>query len=255
MLQARQLAVERGGHLLLEKIDLQLQPYQVMGVLGPNGAGKSTLLGALAGDLPAVEGEVLLDGRPLTQWPQRRRAQRMAVLLQHSTLAFAFSVEHVVGFGRLPHAQGRVEDDRIVRQALALADAGHLYGQDYLSLSGGEKQRVHLARVFCQAWPGDKERILLLDEPTSMLDPLHQHTILQAVRDFAQRGAAVMVIVHDLNLAARYCDHLVLLKAGRVHLQGAPENVLQTEPLREVFELDVLIQSHPERGYPLIIVR
>ena len=112
-----------------------------------------------------------------------------------------------------------------------------------------------LARVLAQLWPGGAEQVLLLDEPTSALDPLHQHTTLHAVREFAGRGAAVLVILHDLNLAARYCDRLLLLHDGRPHLFGTPDEVLRAEPLRQVFGPDVLVQRHPERGHPLIVAR
>ncbi|MBV6366775.1 heme ABC transporter ATP-binding protein, partial [Pseudomonas aeruginosa] len=138
---------------------------------------------------------------------------------------------------------------------LAAADASHLAGRSYLALSGGERKRVHLARVLAQLWPGEPGQVLLLDEPTSALDPLHQHTTLQAVHDFARRGASVLVILHDLNLAARYCDRLLLLQNGRPHLLGTPEEVLRPEPLRAVFGLEVLVQRHPERGHPLIVAR
>jgi iron complex transport system ATP-binding protein len=177
------------------------------------------------------------------------------VLPQSSSLNFAFSVESVVGFGRLPHDSGRQRDLQIIAEAMAAADASHLAGRSYLSLSGGERQRVHLARVLAQLWPGGAEQVLLLDEPTSALDPLHQHTTLHAVREFAGRGAAVLVILHDLNLAARYCDRLLLLHDGRPHLFGTPDEVLRAEPLRQVFGLDVLVQRHPERGHPLIVAR
>ncbi|WP_150719324.1 heme ABC transporter ATP-binding protein, partial [Pseudomonas fluorescens] len=167
----------------------------------------------------------------------------------------AFSVNEVVGMGRLPHASGRVRDGEIVAEALRCADALHLAERSYLALSGGERQRVHLARVLAQLWPGAAGQTLLLDEPTSMLDPLHQHTILQAVRDFAERGAAVLVILHDLNLAARYCDQLLLLQQGLPHAYGPPAEVLTAEALAAVYGLEVLIHQHPERGHPLIIAR
>jgi iron complex transport system ATP-binding protein len=179
----------------------------------------------------------------------------LAVLPQVSTLDFAFRVEEVVGMGRLPYQSGRVRDEEIVAAALQAADAGHLSGRSYLALSGGERQRVHLARVLAQLWPGEAGQTLLLDEPTSMLDPLHQHTTLQAVREFADRGAAVLVILHDLNLAARYCDRLLLLEGGCPVMLDTPEQVLRPEPLKAVFGLEVLVQTHPERGHPLIIAR
>ncbi len=255
MLTADNLRVKRGTQTVLQDVSVTMQPGQVLGVLGPNGAGKSTLLGALNGELPLSGGAVSLDGRPLEDWQGTDRARRLAVLPQSSTLNFAFTVEAVVGFGRLPHDSGRQRDREIVAAALEAADATHLAGRNYLALSGGERQRVHLARVLAQLWPGSGEQVLLLDEPTSALDPLHQHTTLQAVREFANRGAAVLVILHDLNLAARYCDRLLLLHQGRPHLQGTPEEVLCAEPLRAVFGLDVLVQRHPERGHPLIIAR
>lgn len=255
MLRAENLTVRRGRRTVLEGINLELRAGEVLGVLGPNGAGKSTLLGALCGDLPAAAGQVWLDQQLLAAWPSQQRAQRLAVLLQTSSLDFAFSVEAVVGMGRLPHATGRELDGQIVSQALHAADAEHLRGRNYLALSGGERQRVHLARVLAQLWPGGAGQTLLLDEPTSMLDPLHQHLTLQAVHDFSRRGAAVMVIVHDLNLAARYCDRLLLLEHGRPYLLGSPDAVLAAQPLRAVFGLDVLVQRHPERDHPLIVVR
>lgn len=255
MLRAENIAVQRSGCTVLAGVDLELRPGEVFGVLGPNGAGKSSLLGALCGELPLAAGAVSLAGRPLGEWNGRERARRLAVLPQHSTLSFAFSVEQVVGMGRLPHDSGRVRDAEIVAQALRAADAEHLRGRSYLALSGGERQRVHLARVLAQLWPGAQEQNLLLDEPTSALDPLHQHTILQAVREFAGHGAAVLVILHDLNLAARYCDRILLLQSGLPHSQGTPQQVLNAEGLEAVFGLQVLIQSHPERGHPLIVAR
>lgn len=255
MLRTQNLHIRRGRKLVLTDITLELKPGEILGVLGPNGAGKSTLLGALCGELVADHASVWLDDRELREWTGVQRAQRLAVLPQVSTLDFAFRVEEVVAMGRLPHHTGRVRDDEIVAAALHAADAGHLSGRSYLALSGGERQRLHLARVLAQLWPGEAGQTLLLDEPTSMLDPLHQHTTLQAVREFADRGGAVLVILHDLNLAARYCDRLLLLEAGRPVALDTPERVLRPEPLKAVFGLEVLVQQHPERGHPLIIAR
>lgn len=255
MLRVENLHVRRGGKDVLSGVDLQLLPGQVLGVLGPNGAGKSSLLGAMSGELAAHQGRVSLDGQELEQWQGTLRAQRLAVLPQASSLDFAFRVEEVVGLGRLPHQSGRVRDAQIVSAALEAADVMHLSGRSYLALSGGERQRVHLARVLAQLWPGQSGHNLLLDEPTSALDPLHQHITLQAVREFADRGAAVLIILHDLNLAARYCNRVLLLEGGRPHSLGTPAEVLRSEPLQAVFGLEVLVQQHPERGHPLIIAR
>ncbi|CRM69451.1 Hemin import ATP-binding protein HmuV [Pseudomonas sp. 24 E 13] len=255
MLRVEALHIRRAGKTVLADVTLDLLPGQVLGVLGPNGAGKSTLLSALCGELLPDQGKVWLGAQELKRLSGAQRAQRLAVLPQTSTLDFAFRVEEVVGMGRLPHQTGRVRDEEIIRAALHAADAGHLSGRSYLALSGGERQRVHLARVLAQLWPGEAGQTLLLDEPTSMLDPLHQHTTLQAIRSFADRGAAVLVILHDLNLAARYCDRILLLEGGRPHALDTPAQVLRPEPLKAVFGLDVLVQLHPERGHPLIIAR
>lgn len=255
MMKAEGISVHRDGKCVLENIDLTIHPGEMLGVLGPNGAGKSTLLGALCGELKTTRGKLWLDEQLLTHWAGPQRARRLAVLPQNSTLSFAFKVQEVVAMGRLPHDSGQQRDAEIVQAALAAADALHLHDRSYLTLSGGERQRVHLARVLAQLWPGEGGQTLLLDEPTSMLDPLHQHTTLQAVRDFAHRGGAVMVILHDLNLAARYCDRLLLLESGRPYALGSPDAVLVPEALQAVFGLEVLVQRHPERGHPLIIAR
>ncbi|WP_286915580.1 MULTISPECIES: heme ABC transporter ATP-binding protein [unclassified Pseudomonas] len=255
MLQVEGLHLRRGSNEVLHDLNLQLHPGQVVGVLGPNGAGKSSLLGVLCGELTPGQGQVTLQGRPLADWAGPERARRLAVLPQVSSLGFSFKVEEVVGMGRMPHDSGQLRDAEIVEAALRAADAWHLLGRSYLALSGGERQRVHLARVLAQLWPGEAGTTLLLDEPTSMLDPLHQHTTLQAVRSFADRGAAVLVILHDLNLAARYCDRILLLEAGRCHALATPEQVLTPAALKSVFGIEVLVQPHPERGHPLIITR
>ncbi|MBA1431443.1 heme ABC transporter ATP-binding protein [Pseudomonas orientalis] len=255
MLRVEALHIRRAGKTVLADVTLDLLPGEVLGVLGPNGAGKSTLLSALCGELLPDQGKVWLGQQELKHLSGAQRARRLAVLPQTSTLDFAFRVEEVVGMGRLPHQTGRVRDEEIINAALHAADVGHLSGRSYLALSGGERQRVHLARVLAQLWPGEAGQTLLLDEPTSMLDPLHQHTSLQAIRSFADRGAAVLVILHDLNLAARYCDRILLLDGGRPHALDTPAQVLRPEPLKAVFGLDVLVQLHPERGHPLIIAR
>lgn len=255
MLKVNDLLIQRGGCPVLQGIDLELRPGELLGVLGPNGAGKSSLLAALSGELPAAGGQVLLDERPLHDWPASERARRLAVLPQSSTLEFAFRVREVVELGRLPHATGVEADRQIVSEALAAADIRHLAERHYTRLSGGERQRVHLARVLAQLWPGAPGQILLLDEPTSQLDPQHQQATLQAVSALAARGVAVLVILHDLNLAARWCQRLLLLAAGRCAGLGATSDILQPLLLREVFGIEMLVSRHPERDHPLIIAR
>ena len=187
MLRVEQLEVHRGSTVVLAGVDLELRPGEVLGVLGPNGAGKSTLLGALSGELALAAGHVGLENRPLAEWTGPQRAQRLAVLPQSSTLSFGFRVEEVVGMGRLPHATGRVRDAEIIAEALEAADAAHL---------AGRSPRAVRRRAPARA-PGAGAGATVAGRPgaepaagRAHLDarPLHQHTTLQAVRDFA--GAA-----------------------------------------------------------------
>ena len=207
----------------------------------------------LCGELAPSQGQVRLRGRTLADWPGQARARCLAVLPQVSTLGFAFGVEEVVGLGRLPHASGQQRDQKSstppwVRLMPCTVD------RSYLALSGGERQRVHLARCWRSCGRGGG-RHPAAGRAHFDAGPLHQHTTLQAVRRFADQGAAVMVILHDLNLAARYCDQILLLEQGRCHALGTPQQVLTPDALKAVFGIDVLVQPHPELGHPLIITR
>ena len=237
MLQAHGIAVQRGERQILSDSNLSLPAGQVIGVLGANGAGKSTLLAALAGELSPSTGRITLNGRPLSAWPAAELARCRAVLPQSPSLQFDLPVATVIGMGAYPHARHTrteaprtdsrdtaraaiAEDQRILQRVLALADVQDLYGRRYRLLSGGEQQRVHLARVLYQlllARQGhDDYRVLMLDEPTASLDPRHQLHLLSAVHTLAhEENVAALVIVHDLNLAAGCCDRLLTMGASQ----------------------------------------
>ncbi len=253
MLRARQLDCARGGRRILQGIDFLLEAGEVVVVLGNNGAGKSTLMSTLTGELPASAGSVELAGRSLAAWSSRARARRLAVLPQISTLAFPFLCEEVVNLGRMPQDTGLERDRQIVEQAMAAADVTHLHGRDYLTLSGGERQRVHLARVLAQIWDVENA-CLLLDEPTASLDLAHQQLTLVQARTVAERGGAVLVILHDLNLAARFADRILLLDRGQMLALGSPWQVLERERIRSVFGVEAHVQPHPLQDCPLIII-
>lgn len=253
MLAINQLHYKRGTQQVWVDLECQIVSGEVLGIVGPNGAGKSTLLGALSGIL-ATKQMVALNGTALERYPSDIRAQHLAVLAQHTALNFGLTVAAVVHLGRIPHHTHRPEDERIVVAALTAMNVLHLRARDYLTLSGGEQQRVQLARVFAQLWPGRHKDVLLLDEPTSMLDLLHQHQTLSLVRTFAAQGAAVCLSVHDLNLAARYCDRLLVLKEGRSVAYGTPIEVLTPQLLQQVFDIEALIEHHPTLGHPVVCV-
>lgn len=262
MLSAGGVTAHRGGRTVLDGIGLSLQPGQVTGILGANGVGKSTLLAILAGELAATGGEVSLLGKPLSQWPVRELARRRALLPQNPSLQFDLPVATLIGMGAYPHAatgQGSVEEDRqVLARVLALADVEALHGRRYRQLSGGEQQRVHFARVLYQlllARGPDEYRVLMLDEPTASLDPLHQHTLLRAVRTLAREdGIAACVILHDVNLAAGHCDQLLLLAGGRAVSCGTPAEVLRPHSLRQVYGVEALVLPHPRRpDRPMVV--
>ena len=276
MLQAHGIAVQRGERQILSDIDLSLPAGQVIGVLGANGAGKSTLLAALAGELSPSAGRITLNGRPLSAWPAAELASCRAVLQQSPSLQFDLPVATVIGMGAYPHARHTrtgaprtdsrdtaqaaiAEDQRILQHVLALADVQDLYERRYRRLSGGEQQRVHLARVLYQlllARQGHNEyRVLMLDEPTASLDPRHQLHLLSAVHTLVhEENVAALVIVHDLNLAAGCCDRLLLLGQGRVAACGTPAQVLTPDTLRQVYGVEATVLPHPNQpGRPLVV--
>lgn len=240
VLAARDLHVSRQGRCVVQDIHLAAHPGRVLALVGPNGAGKSSLLAALAGWLAPSRGEVSLDGLSLAAWPTMDLARRRAMLSQKVQLDFAFRVEEVVLLGRAPHGRRSVQaqDVRVVEQALQLAQAAHLRGRNYLQLSGGEQQRVQLARVLAQVWERDQGPAwLLLDEPEAGLDIAHQHDMLRQLRALSRRGYGVIVVLHDLNLAARYADDTALLQQGRLLRIGTPDHVLEPQLLSKVYAL------------------
>lgn len=257
MIEATQISYKIGRHQLLDQVSVTVPPGQLVAVVGPNGAGKSTLLRLLSGELTPSSGQVLLMQRPLPLWSRKENAKRRAVLSQRVTLTFSFSVLEVVLMGRTPHNNGyeREEDWQIAHDALDRVGLSALAERPYTTLSGGEQQRVQMARVMAQIWttPEEGHRYLLLDEPTNSLDLTYQHSILKLARQFADEGTAVLAILHDLNLAAQYSDHIVMLKNGQVQCQGTPHEVITAERVLKVFDLAVHILPHPQQGFPFMM--
>lgn len=257
MIEASGIGYRVRDRALLEQVDLEIRPGEVTAVVGANGAGKSTLLRILSGELEPAEGEVRLDGRSIRGIPVSELALRRAVMPQSCSLAFPFRAAEVVLLGRTPHVRRReAERDRLaVQGALQHAGVDHLSDRRYPTLSGGERQRVDFARALAQVWEPSASgaRYLLLDEPTASLDLARQHDLLGAVRRFAEQGVGVLVVIHDLNLAARYADELLVLKAGRVVSRGTPWQVLTPEGIREAFGLPVVVTHHPCHDCPLVV--
>jgi len=257
MLAATDLQLDLGGRAVLDGVSIAVQPGEVLAVLGPNGAGKSTLLRVLSGLHRARRGSVTLDGRPLTDWSARALARRRAVLPQESHLAFPFRVHEVVLLGRSPHAGGsRADDLRAVDAAMRATDTLAFADRLYPTLSGGEKQRVHLARALAQIWQPEAAarpgRYLLMDEPTNNLDLRHQHAALQMARHCAGAGVGVLAILHDINLAGAFADRICLLKQGRIVALGPTAEMLDAAPLAAAFDVSVTVLRHPSLSTPQI---
>ncbi|ASP38327.1 heme ABC transporter ATP-binding protein [Bacterioplanes sanyensis] len=243
MITVNELSVFSRDKTLLKNIDFTLQPGQRLAVLGANGAGKSSLLKTLASERVLDEGQIWLDDQPLAEYPAQQRAKRIAVLPQQVELAFPFPVQQVVAMGRIPHGDEQHSQD-LQRHAMQLMDVWHLRQRSYPSLSGGEQQRVQLARVLLQIWrpPTDAQgselsRLLLLDECTSALDPAHQHAVMQQVKQFADHNVAVMAVLHDIALAASWADRVLLLKHGKIWAQGDVSLLAEPALLQQVYDL------------------
>lgn len=254
-LDARNLHFSIGSRALIKGLDLAVSAGECVAVVGPNGAGKTTLFRLLSGELHPQRGNILFNQRSLGDWPVDVLARMRAVLPQSSTLQFAFTVEEVVAMGRMPHATGRMIDQQIVQDVMTVCDVARLAGRVYTELSGGERQRVQLARVLAQVWRPvpDGERLLLLDEPTSALDLSHQLELMQVVKQVCSADIAVLIIVHDLNLAARFADRILMLHDGRAVALGVPADVLRADLIECVFNVKTRVIEHPVYGCPLVV--
>ena len=248
--EAEALHVRLGGREVLSGVDVTARAGEVLALVGPNGAGKSTLLGALAADLPAAAGVVRVHGRPASEWSAQELALRRAVLPQSAALSFPFAVEEVVRMGRAPWAgrpERREDDDAAVAAAMAATEVTEFAGRPFSALSGGERARVALARVLAQ-----RARLLLLDEPTAALDLRHQELVLRVCRARAHAGDAVVVVLHDLGLAAAYAHRVVILRAGRAVADGRPAEVFTDRLLSDVYQQPVEVFPHPRTGEVLV---
>lgn len=253
MLEARNVSYRVGDAWLVRDIDLKVSAGETLSIVGPNGAGKSTLLRLLSGELKPTGGEIYLGGEPLSRLKPREVALRRAVLPQQTVLQFAFSVRDVVLMGRNPHLQGGwplKQDYEIAARSLEDTEMEGYATRAYPSLSGGEQSRVTLSRVLAQQTP-----VLLLDEPTSSLDIRHQEMVMSLAKSLAGQGVCVVVIIHDLNLAAAYSDRIMLMSHGRLAGCGPTREVLQSDLLSDVFECPLRVLPDEEGGVLVVPCR
>ena len=257
MLSAENISYYIGAMPIVDKVSFEALQGEILVVLGANGAGKSTLLKVVTGQLKPAVGKISIQGKLLQRWRNDERAQFSAVLQQHNNLSLPFAVSEVVMMGRYPHfkKQPTVLDKTIVRSALKKAGIDKLSDRNYLSLSGGEKQRVHLARVFAQIWfaANFETRYLFMDEPSNNLDIRHQHTSLQMAREFAAEGNCVVAILHDLNLALQYADKILMLKQGEVIGFGKPADILCEKRISKMYDMPLRLCHHPDYVHPIVM--
>lgn len=255
MIRAEKVSFQVSGKTLVADVDLTVNSGEVVALLGPNGAGKSSLLKLMSGQWSPSHGRVLFEDRPLGDWQPMEIARKRAVLPQSSTVPFSFLAMEIVLLGRSPHGDASRADSQ-AREAMKRTECLHLADRTVTTLSGGEMQRVQLARVLVQIGiqTGGKSRCLLLDEPISNLDPSHQHGALIIARDLAKDGAAVLVVLHDLNLAAQYADRLVLMKEGKIVTSGIADDVLREETIASVFGVRARIVRNPVCDAPAVFM-
>lgn len=255
LLYGNNLTYKIGDKVIINDVSIALNSGELVAVIGPNGAGKSSLLRLLTGYTTPTQGECYFKDKLYSQWNSQKLAKNRAVMRQNSQLSFSFSVEDVVAMGRTPHGQ---QDKQIaIETALLLTDCLKLKDRDFRQLSGGEQQRVQLARVLAQLWhPHAEKSALFLDEPTSALDLYHQQQSLRLLKKLSKtQDLMVCCVLHDLNLAALYADRILLLHQGELVCEGSPTDVLTTENIEKWYGADVSVNQHPEHLQPQVFLK
>jgi iron complex transport system ATP-binding protein len=254
-LAADALTLAYGDRVIVDDLQLEVPPGRITAIVGANGCGKSTLLRALARLISPKAGQVVLDGKALHARPSKEVARTLGLLPQSPIAPEGIAVADLVGRGRHPHqkllARWSARDYEVVAQSLAVTGTDDLADRSVDELSGGQRQRVWIAMALAQ-----ETDILLLDEPTTFLDVAHQVEVLDLLTDLNRdRGTTIVMVLHDMNLAARYADHLFALRSGRIVASGAPNEVMTSELIREVFDLDALVVPDPVSGSPIVLPR
>ena len=257
MIESRDATIAIGARRIVTGVDFTAPAGELTAIVGPNGSGKTTFLKALAGDL-VYAGSIAMNGNEIASLKPWQAAAMRAVLPQATALSFPFTVREIVRLGVANGRPGTLpgEDGRLPDRALARVDLEGFAGRFYQELSGGEQQRVQLARVLCQVWApvlDGRPRYLLLDEPVSSLDIRHQLMIMNVARDFARRGGGVVAILHDLNLTAMYADRVHVMHRGRLAAAGTPSDVLSDEMIAKVFECRLKVGALPAKGMPFVL--
>lgn len=255
MIVAHKISYAYKKTAILQNIEVDINCGEFVVIAGPNGAGKSTLLALLANEMGNNDEPIFFKKKTFEQWNQSELPKHKAKFSQQNSQDIPLTVEEVVLMGRYPYFDTvpSKKDKQAVEKALTETDMLHFAKRNYNTLSGGEKQRVHLARVLTQLDNEVAHKLLFLDEPLNNLDVLHQHTILQAIKAFTEQGNTAVVVLHDLNLAAQFATHILLMKKGKVFCQGNPKDVFTGENISKVYNFPCTICTHPINSNPLIL--
>jgi iron complex transport system ATP-binding protein len=240
------------GRPIVTDVSLDVLSGEVLALVGPNGAGKSTLLSLMAGDLAPTTGSVVLSNKEVSKYRPEEASRLRSVLMQSNTVSFPFTVWEIVEMGRAPWARTpKISEDNVaIQEALERADVGHLADRRFNQLSGGERARVSLARVLAQRTP-----VILLDEPTAALDLRHQEDVMATLSYLAASGIAVVVVVHDLSVAAAYAHRVAVMAGGRLDAIGPPGEVITADRVSRVYSVDVDIETVGRPPRPIIVPR
>ena len=254
MIEVKNVSYSIRGKSLLNNVSFNALPGELWAIVGANGAGKSTLLKMISAELSPASGSVSFHGQELKRYKLRELAKKRAVLAQQNNITLTFTAREIVLMGRYPFydSEPTQKDLLIVDECLRKVGIEHLTSRIYPTLSGGEQQRVQLARALAQIWEV-KNGLLLLDEPTTGMDLLHQYETFQLAKEMVGRGFGVIAVVHDLNQALQYADKVLMLRNGHCHAIGAPAEVLTEQLIREVFGLSVQLLQHDQTAFPIIV--
>lgn len=254
MIKAHQISYKHKEFHILDGVDVSLEYGEFLAIVGPNGAGKSSLLSVLANEVKSKQG-VLFKDKAISEWNVKELSKHKAKFSQHNSNDIPLEVKDVVMMGRYPYfdAQPGKEDAEAAEGMMNETDILHLKDREYNTLSGGEKQRVHLSRVMAQLQNHIAHKLVFLDEPLNNLDIKHQYKALEIIKNFTQKANSAIVVLHDLNLAAQFADKILLMKSGRVSAYGTPQEVFTAENISHAYNFPCTICGHPITNNPMII--
>ncbi|REC79031.1 heme ABC transporter ATP-binding protein [Chryseobacterium elymi] len=255
MIKAHQINYLHKDFHILEGVDVSLGYGEFLAIVGPNGAGKSSLLSVLANEIRQGKQEVLFKEKSISDWEVKVLSQHKSKFSQHNSNEIPLDVKDVVMMGRYPYfdSQPRKEDLEAANKLMYETDVYHLKDREYNTLSGGEKQRVHLSRVMAQLENEIAHKLVFLDEPLNNLDIKHQYKALEIIKNFTKKANSAIVVLHDLNLAAQFADKILLMKSGKVSAYGTPQEVFTAETISQAYNFPCTICGHPITNNPMII--